>query len=134
MNARGEIQGQEFVKQVTGDFTVFPGHALVLAYEILCVYPNVDEALKKAETESLSCPAAVADSRISGGGGETHDACDLLRRAKAGEDIESLIDWADDRWVMGLAGGHVQKVEPGLEQAEKLKAEFRARLPTWIAV
>jgi hypothetical protein len=132
MRATSEQHGRTLVMDATGDFPVYPGHALVVAYEIINVFPDIASALERTNTESR-CPAALADNRISGAGGEVYTACELLTRAKAGESVEALMDWADEVWVSGSAGGHTKSVEPGLAQAAKLKPQFAERLTGWLA-
>lgn len=126
------MHGNQYIKEVTGDYVVYPGHPLVVAYEIMSVFTSPEDALKPCRTGGLNCPEAVADNRISGGGGEVYAACNLLHLAQQGASAEELIAWADERWVSGGAGGHTNAIEPGLKQAEKLKREFTAKLETWI--
>ena len=125
--------GAVAVKAKTGEWTVYPGHPLVLAWEILSVFESPSAALTIDGRHGLTCPMAVSDNRISGGGGEVHAACELLQRALKGESTEALTAWADKRWTEGKAGGHHKAVEPGLAQAAKLKAEFPAKLAAWLA-
>ncbi|WP_413460460.1 hypothetical protein [Herbaspirillum huttiense] len=126
------VNGADEIIKVTGQYPVYPGHPLTIAWEIMTVFPKAEDALKTLRTEQLNCPAAVADERITGGGGEVYAACDLLRRAIAGEPAEVLLEWADERWSRGNAGGHVAAVEPGQAQAEQIKPLFAAKLASWL--
>lgn len=127
------MEGAKAVIEVTGEYPVYPGHPLTVAWEIMSVFATPIEALALYQQHSLNCPNAVADNRITGGGGEVHRACDLLRKAIAGERAEDLIRWADDCWIDGQGGGHVKAIAPGLAQAEKLKPLFAAKLKDWLA-
>ena len=133
MSSLNGMHGMHVIKDATGDYPVYPGHPLTLAYEIIQVFPNPEAALKTVQSGNLNCPEAVADSRITGAGGEVYGACELLERARKGEPGEKLIEWADWRWTSSQAGGHVDRVEPGLAQAEKLKALFPGKLAAWLA-
>lgn len=132
MRLATEPQGRAFVLEATGDYPVYPGHALVVAWEIMNVFPDAASALKRSDTNT-ACPEAVADGRISGAGGEVYAACELLKRAQAGESADALMDWADEIWISGSAGGHTKSVEPGMEQAAKLKPQFAERLAGWLS-
>jgi hypothetical protein len=106
---------------------------LTIAWEIMSVFRHPAEALRTVTTGGLNCPEAVADNRISGGGGEVRRACDLLRLAQQGASPRELIEWADDKWVNGQAGGHLKAIQPGLAQAEKIKPLFAQKLAGWLA-
>lgn len=99
----------------------------------MSVFSRPDEALQAVTTGGLNCPEAVADNRISGGGGEVRRACDLLRLAQQGTSPRELIEWADDKWINGQAGGHLKAIQPGLAQAEKIKSLFAQKLAAWLA-
>jgi hypothetical protein len=133
MNARNNLLGLSLIKDVTGEAPVYPGHALTIVYEIIHVFPNAQSALHIVSSEGLDCPEAVADGRITGGGSEVYLACEFLQRARKGEPVEKLIEWADATWVGGQAGGHVKNVEAGLAQADKLKAGFPEKFAAWLA-
>ena len=126
------LAGLAHVKDATGEFPVYPGHPLVVAFEIIKVFPSAEAALRTDGNEH-GWPAALTDSRISGGGGEVHRGCDLIRQAVAGTPAAELIEWADKAWVDGGAGGHTKAVEPGLAQAAKLKGTFPELLQTWLS-
>lgn len=128
------FEGARAVLDVTGEYPVYPGHPLTLAWEIMAVFQSPAEALQSVTTGGLNCPAAVADIRISGGGGEVNRACDLVRLAQQGVSVSDLIEWADKKWVDGQAGGHLEAIHPGLAQAEKIKLPFGQKLATWLAV
>lgn len=127
------MDGVKTIFEATGEYPVYPGHPLTVAWEIMSVFTTPAEALEPICQGNLNCPNAVADNRISGGGGEVHRACDLLRKAVAGESAAELIRWADACWVDGQAGGHIKAIRPGLAQAEKLKPLFAAKLNEWLA-
>lgn len=128
------FDGAHAVLDATGEWPVYPGHPLTVAWEIMSVFPSHVEALRITTASGPNCPEAVADNRISGGGGEVHRACDLIRLAQQGAGADELIEWADQKWISGQAGGHLKAVEPGLAQAEKIKPLFAKKLAAWLAV
>lgn len=127
------IEGADSILKATGQWPVYPGHPLVIAWEIMTTFPTPTAALGIDREFGLNCPNAVSDIRITGGGGEVHAACTLLQKAQAGAPAADLISWADARWTDSQAGGHVKNVQAGLEQAEKLKAGFGEKLAAWLA-
>lgn len=124
--------GAKAVQDVTGSWPVYPGHPLTVAWEIMSVFQCPDDALRTVTTGTLNCPAAVADNRIVGGGGEVYRGCDLLRSAVNGASASELIEWADRFWIDGGAGGHAKAVQPGLEQANLIKPRFAQKLECWL--
>lgn len=126
------MEGMQIIKVATGDYPVYPGHPLVIAREIIGIFDSPDLALAPCKTNGLNCPEAVADNRISGGGGEVGYACHLLKAARNGMPADEFIRRADEYWVSVSAGGHVNAVAPGLAQAAKLKAEFPIKLAEWL--
>lgn len=124
--------GANAVHAATGDYPVYPGHPITTAWQIMEVFDSPQDALMPAG-DGLNCPAALADSRISGAGGEVWVACELLRKALDGVPAEELFAWADDRWIAGSAGGHTRAVAPGMAQANLLKPVFADRLSAWLA-
>lgn len=56
-------QGAEFIREVIGEWPVYPGHPLVLATAIMGVFPDFISA--NTPTEHGWC-AALGDSRIPG--------------------------------------------------------------------
>lgn len=120
------------MQMITGEYPVYPGHPLVIAYQIMAVFPTPSSALQMDTSGGLNCHKAVSDQRISGGGGELNAACTLLAKAIGGTAADELIAWADERWVSSQAGGHAKSVAPGLSQAEKLKPQFPQKLQHWM--
>lgn len=127
------MDGMRAVHTATGEYPIYPGHPITVAWQIIKTFASPSEALTIDTTGGLNCPAAVSDNRISGAGGEVHRACELLRRAKNGASAEELMAWADEAWTSGQAGGHTKAVQPGLAQAEKLKPHFPGALAAWLA-
>lgn len=103
-------QGGELIREVTGDWPVYPGHPLVLAAAIMTVFPNFLSANKP--TESGWC-AALGDSRIPGAGDHVGAAVRCLKIGSEGGTAEQMIEYAKRYWVDGNAGGHHQYVQGG---------------------
>lgn len=125
-------EGEKVIERLTGEITIYPGHPLVLAVEIISIFPTPFEALERTQSGLLQGPRAVLDDRISGGGGEAYNASNLIRMAVEGTSAEDLIEWADKVWINTAAGGEHAAIEPGLEQANKLKPLFEKLLKAWL--
>ena len=121
-------QGSIIIKDLTGDWPVYPGHPLVLATAIMRVFPDFESANKP--TEHGWCQA-LADSRIPGAGDHVGAAMWVLRRGANGEGVEAMLAYASDYWERGNAGGHVQNVEAGRKQATVIEQTFRDAAATW---
>lgn len=127
------FDGAKAVMDATGTWPVYPGHPLTVVWEIMAVFAKPSDALQSVQTGSLNCPEAVADNRISGGGGEVYRGCALILRAQNGVPAEDLIAWADRSWIDGGAGGHTKAVQPGLAQANLIKPLFAEKLASWLS-
>lgn len=121
-------QGGEFIREVTGDWPVYPGHPLVLATAIMAVFSDYASANKP--TEHGWC-AALGDSRIPGAGDHVGAAMRCLKIGSEGGTVEQMIEYAARYWIGGNAGGHHQYVQAGLEQAGVIEAKFRELASSW---
>ncbi|ENG0049967.1 hypothetical protein ABR862_004895 [Pseudomonas aeruginosa] len=121
-------QGGEFIREVTGDWPVYPGHPLVLATAIMAVFPDFESANKS--TEHGWC-AALGDSRIPGAGDHVRAAMRCLKIGSQGGSAEQMIERASRYWVDGNAGGHHKYVQAGIEQAAAIEAKFRELASSW---
>lgn len=107
---------------------VCPGHALTLAYFIMRTYPTLDAARSK---DSGYGPGALADSRIPGGGGNVHTALDCLGRAGV-VGMDAVIEYADSQWQLETETAYRERREPGQQQADSLKEQFRQTYAAWL--
>ena len=107
---------------------VYPGHALTLAYFIIRTYPTLDAA---RSNDSGYGPGALADSRVPGGGGNVHAALDFLWRAGV-VGVDAAIEHADSQWQLETETTYLERREPGQQQADSLKAEFRRTYAAWL--
>lgn len=120
--------GAEFIKQATGAWPVYPGHPLVLATAIMAVFPDFKTAIKPTEH---GWSVAHSDSRIPGAGDHVGAAMSLLRLGSEGLSTEQMIDYGKRYWERGQAGGHVDHVQAGIEQAEAIESAFRQLAAEW---
>ena len=118
------------IKQLSGEWPVYPGHPLVLATAIMSVFENFDAADASTET---GCCQALADSRIPGGGDHVAAAMKVLAMGAKGGAVETMIEAAVQYWESGRAGGHAKNVEPGRAQAEIIRPYFETAAQRWFA-
>lgn len=123
-------QGALIVKDLTGDWPVYPGHPLVLATAIMKVFP--DFASANTRTEHGWCQA-LADSRIPGAGDHVGAAMRVLTLGVEGADVDAMVKYAEDYWYRGNAGGHLKNVQAGQEQARTIESHFRDLANVWFA-
>jgi hypothetical protein len=124
------MQGDLFIQQETGSLPVYPGHPLVLAAAIMYLYPNLEAALAQV---TPGCSAALSDDRVSGAGCHMRAALTCLGMGAAGGTVGEMIDYAQRYWVDEGAGGHVDQVEAGNMQAEKMKPVFQRLIGPWLS-
>lgn len=121
-------QGAMVIKDLTGDWPVYPGHPLVLATAIMKVFASYEDANKP--TESGWCEA-LGDSRIPGAGDHVGAAMRVLSLGANGQQADAMVASANEYWTNGRAGGHVKNVEAGLAQALKIETAFREAAASW---
>jgi hypothetical protein len=98
-----------------GEFSVYPGHPVTIAYLIMQKYPSLAAASKVSTRSGFG--AALSDIDIPGAGGRVHAAMSLLQRRAEGASWEELFARADDIWE----GEHFDKHELGQQQADRIK-------------
>lgn len=109
---------------------VYPGHPLVIAFFITHEFKSLEDALYVEPNGQYS--AALASNAVPGGGGEVHQALDLLCHIRNGMSPTDAVEYARKRWVDGNAGGHTKAVEPGQAQADQITDVFIERVQEWI--
>lgn len=124
------MKGVSTIIEATGEPPVYPGHPLVIAWQIMSIYPSPEEALK--HERDIACPAAVADSRIAGGGMEVHSACLLIKHAANGITAKAIMEMADTQWASSNGGGHAFALKAAQRQADRLKPFFAEKLAAWL--
>ncbi|MDL5034424.1 hypothetical protein QRD43_21150 [Pelomonas sp. APW6] len=122
--------GAIIIKDVTGDWPVYPGHPLVLATAIMSVFPRFEDANRP--TEHGWCQA-LADSRIPGAGDHVGAAMRVLGLGASGAGTDDMVKAAMDYWDSGNAGGHHKNVEAGRAQAQAVEHRFREMAAVWFA-
>lgn len=124
------MHGGLIIKNLTGDWPVYPGHPLVLATVVMEVFPSFEAANR--QTEHGWCEA-LADSRIPGASCHVYAAMRLLKLGADGRSADDMIEFARDYWDRGSAGGHHKNVEAGQVQAKATAHRFRELAKAWFA-
>lgn len=124
------MEGGLIIKDVTGDWPVYPGHPLVLATAIMNVFPDFAAANKP--TQHGWCEA-LADSRIPGAGDHVGAAMRVLKLGAEGASADAMVESARDYWDRGNAGGHIKNVQAGQEQSRAVEPHFRELARAWFA-
>lgn len=119
-----------FAKNILGEWPVYPGHPVTTGYIIMRKYPCLSAATEKGTTY----PKALEDCDIPGAGGNVYSALDFLSAIKNGMPVETAIERWSKQWVEGRAGGLVDKVEPGVKEAEAVGRWLRLEIEDWIAL
>ncbi|MBI5441874.1 MAG: hypothetical protein HY900_11765 [Deltaproteobacteria bacterium] len=107
---------------------VYPGHPVALAVLIMAKYDSLDRAVALG----YEFPCALEDDDIPGTGDSIATSLALLKSIARGEDPAKAVARADRLWRLGGAGGHLNAVGPGQEQAEGLKSLFFRMVPHWV--
>lgn len=126
----GEIMahGGNIIRDLTGDWPVYPGHPLVLAVAIMEVFPSFEAANKR--TEHGWCEA-LSDHRIPGAGDHVGAAMRVLKLGADGRSASEMIEFAREYWDRGNAGGHHKNVEAGRAQSKAAEARFCQLAQAW---
>jgi hypothetical protein len=102
---------------------------VVLALLVTHVFPTLSSAV--APTEQ-GWSAALGSNDIAGAGDMVSSAIRLPDSIASGtKTIDEAITWGDTLRGDRRAGGHADRVEPGQEQAERVKPRLRDRLAIW---
>jgi hypothetical protein len=115
-----------------GEFSVYPGHPLVVAIFAMKWFNKCSDALKPNESgfSSLS-----AHGGVPGSGCACSNCCCMFRKIQSGElKLEDVPTWADDCWkrFVGPGTGNLEsEYQPGLEQAAKCKETFLEAARRW---
>lgn len=109
------------------DLFVYPGHPVITALAVLLEYEGrIEEAF--APTEYGWC-AALGNSNIRGAGGEVGRGVHLIHHVREGTMTpEEAVQWGEEGWHQGKAGGHHKAVQEGQEKADQAKEELLRRL------
>jgi len=118
-------------KELLGDWSVYPGHPVTIAFLIIHKYPSLYEALYRKNSDS-DC-AALKDCDIPGSGNAVYLALDLLKELKNTPSLEETIQTHSRRWVENRkSGDHPQAALPGQAQADKIIPLFQSMVKEWL--
>lgn len=125
-------------RTILGEFSVYPGHAITIAYLITKVFPTYEAATAPSYDRAgkpLGWCEALSNNDIPGAGGNVHNGVDVLRKLHEGQDIETVYAWADQVW----ASCDTQKErrpdrwKQGQDQADTVKPRLAAEIADWFA-
>jgi hypothetical protein len=122
--------GTALIRELTGNFPVYPGHPLVIATSIMHAFPDYAAASERTEHGSAS---AAASSLIPGAGDHVGAAMGVLGIGAKGGTPEEMVAYAYEYWNSGQAGGHVKYVDEGNAQADAIKPHFLLAAQEWAA-
>lgn len=111
-------QGADFIRGVTGEWLIYPGHPLVLAQAIMEVFPDCLSSNKPTEN---GWRVALVDHQIPGAADHVGAAMRCLKIVSEGGTAEQMIEYATCYWVDGKAGGHQNNVQAGIEQVAAIE-------------
>jgi hypothetical protein len=124
------MQGAMFIKDRIGEWPIYPGHPLVIATEIMEVFPSFAAA---NEPTVQGWSAALGDQRITGAGCHVGAAMRVLKIGREGGRPEDMISYANRYWDEGKAGGHVKNVEAGRLQSQAVETRFLELCQSWFS-
>lgn len=116
---------------ILGEHAVYPGHALVVAYVIMHVFPDVDSAL---EDTKHGWSAAVGNGTVPGAGDGAYAGAAVIEMLRQGHTPEEAAEWAQEEWRRRVgpgSGNHERMFQPGVEQAERFIDKFVSKARTW---
>ena len=110
----------DHAKYLDGQYSVYPGHPLTIAYVISVAFPALADAL--AKHGDYPAHEALADVRIPGAGSAVWNGIDFLTRVRDGVCTpEQAIEWAENQWRHDTSNGHLSAYQPGQAQADKVR-------------
>ncbi len=143
MNPLFETEGVRYDRQLFEARAIYPGHPVTIAWAIVNVYDNLDEALTQTEH---GFPHALGNGSIPGAGGCVYNGLQFLVYLRDGMPSDEALAMADRMWAdcdSQKAGGysvHKEGHDPekykerwrkGQEQADSFKERLVAKLATW---
>ncbi len=116
-----------FAKQLIGEWPVYPGHPVTIAYCIVSAFPTYEDAFKKIDG---GYPAALINCNVPGGGSSIHRALDMLRFLRSDTvTVDAILAWADKEWYNET---HPESnTLEGQTQADKIKPLLLAKSDWW---
>lgn len=128
-------------REIIGEWAVYPGHPITVAYVITKVFATFEEAFK---TSSSGPPNALCANAVPGAGGCVYSAMSLLKRLREGMAVEEAFKWADETWgrIDSMREGGckpewreqtLKKYREGQAQADRFKEKLKAQMAWWEA-
>src|SRR4051812_31063959 len=88
-------------EHLNGQFSVYPGHPIVIAYLVTFAYPNLTSALTpdiQPDGAPYGWPSALGNNDIPGAGGCVHSGLYVLKRIRDGLTVKQSLEQADQTW------------------------------------
>jgi hypothetical protein len=104
---------------------VYPGHPIALACYALIGGPTIADALVPSGPtgHTLATAKTVAASAES-----VQATASMLGRLQRGESLDTAVKWSNDQWARAIRGhkpAFDARLEPGIEQAQRMEPLFR---------
>jgi hypothetical protein len=104
---------------------VYPGHPVTLACYALISAPTIAEALVPAGPTAVTLVSAKS---VMGAQDAIQAAAAMLGRLQRGESIDAALKWSNEWWARCIRQhkpAFDKRLEPGLEQAQRMEPLFR---------
>jgi len=104
---------------------VYPGHPVTLACYALIAAPTIAEALVPAGPTAVTL---VSAKTVTGAQDAMHSTASMLGRLQRGESIDTALKWSNEWWARCIRQhkpAFDKRLEPGLEQAQRMEPLFR---------
>ena len=121
--------GDQFIKEVTGSYLVYPGHPLVLATVIMKAFDSLDKAAENVD----GVFAAQMDRRVPGSADSIRLALCCLKLGETGRKPAEMINAAENIWKRNMGLGNQEQIKQGSAQAELIEAKFIELASRWLS-
>lgn len=104
---------------------VYPGHPVALACYALINAATIADALVPSGPNSVTLASAKT---VTGAHDAIQATAAMLGRLHRGEALEAAVKWAGDWWARSIRAhkpAFDKRLEPGLEQAQRMEPLFR---------
>jgi hypothetical protein len=116
------------IKELTGQYMVYPGHPLVLATVIMSVFDSFGDA---SDSNADGRSRAITSDAIPGAGDHASAALRVLAVGANDGTLDEMVEYARRYWNENQAGGHRDSVAKGNTQADRIEPHFRAKAAAW---
>lgn len=114
-----------------GEFSIYPGHPIVIAWIIINTFDSWTTATAKREGAQYC--EALSNAEIPGAGGNVYAAIDLLSNIFKGVSYDAAFECASEWWAScdSQMTCNPRRWEEGQDQADRVLERFAAKIATW---